>query len=73
MVELNLAIDESYQSIRHRTIEEIRENSTLYWNLIYYFSQHDLPLHFLIPYVPKQLFADQALSWEVQNSFTLVQ
>ena len=44
MVELNLAIDESYQSIRHRTIEEIRENSTLYWNLIYYFSQHDLPL-----------------------------
>ena len=53
-------------------MEDLRKNHKLYWNLIYYLSVMGLPLEFLIPYEPKDLFKDTVNVFDVKSHTTLM-
>ena len=55
LIEVFLKVDDKYTNMRQRSLEDLRMNRKLYWNLIYYFSVSRLPLEFLIPYEQKGL------------------
>ena len=67
LVEVFLKVDEKYRCVRQRSLESLRQNSKLYWNLIYYFSVTGLPLELIIPYEPKDLNQDPINVFDVKN------
>lgn len=50
LVEVYLMVDDNYLGVKQRSLQKLRENRKLYWNLIYYFSRMGFPYEFLIPY-----------------------
>lgn len=67
MIEVFLKVDNKYEVVRQRSLESLRRNQKLYWNLIYYLSVMGLPLEFLIPYEPKDLMKDLVNDFDVKN------
>lgn len=72
LVEVFLRVDEKYQAVRPRSLESLRSNHKLYWNLIFYFSVTGLPFEFLIPYEPKNLYKDLVNVFDVKSHQTLM-
>ena len=67
LIEVFLKVDKKYQGVRQRSLESLRHNHKLYWNLIYYLSVTGLPLEFLIPYEPRDLLKDQVNVFDVKS------
>lgn len=73
LIEVFLKVDKKYQAVRQRSLESLRHNHKLYWNLIYYLSVMGLPFEFLIPYEPKDLFKDLVNVFDVKSHRTLME
>ena len=66
-------VGNSYQSLKQRSLQKLRENKKIYWNLIYYFSRNGLPYEFLIPYQSRELFEYTTKEFDLRSKMTLLQ
>ena len=66
MLEIHLGVDNNYRSLYQRDVGLLRQNTNIYWNLIFYFQMTDLPCEFIKPYEETAFMAD-ALQQEMSK------
>ena len=56
LVEIYLQVDINYRTVQQRDLDQLRQNKSLFWNLIYYFSATNIPIEFMVPYKESALY-----------------
>ena len=50
LLETHLCVDINYRSVYQRDVDQLRQNRTVFWNLIHYFQMVSIPFEFIVPY-----------------------
>ena len=56
LLETYLQVDINYRNVEQCDLNKLRQNKSLFWNLVYYFTETKIPLEFIVPYKDSALY-----------------